>query len=192
MSTIKDSGFDAEITWLGHVSAGEDSLRARPVSHLDLSFDGDSGARHEGTLRPSCSRMTMLYPKGTQIRNVRQLSVLSQEEMDAVAAQIGLESLDPALLGVSVVLRGIPDFTHVPPSSRLQAASGLTLTIDMENRPCHFPGKEIEAEAPGHGKGFKAAAADRRGVTAWVERPGKIALGDRMRLFVPTQRGWAP
>ncbi len=192
MSTIKDSGFDAEITWLGHVPAGEDSLRAHPVSHLDLSFDGDAGARHEGVLRPSCSRMTMLYPKGTEIRNVRQLSVLSQEEMNAIAAQIGLESLDPALLGVSVVLRGIPDFTHVPPSSRLQAASGLTLTIDMENRPCHFPGQEIEAEAPGHGKGFKSAAADRRGVTAWVERPGQITLGDRMRLFVPTQRGWAP
>lgn len=192
MTTLKITEHHAEVTWLGHVPADAANLRAVPVQKLDLGFAGDPGARHEGTNRASCTRMTMLYPKGTEIRNVRQLSVLSQEEMDAIAGEIGLERLDPALLGVSLVLRGIPDFTHVPPSSRLQAASGLTLTVDMENKPCHFPGKEIEAEAPGHGKGFKAAAQDRRGVTAWVERPGSIAIGDTLRLFVPTQRGWAP
>jgi hypothetical protein len=91
-----------------------------------------------------------------------------------------------------MVLSGIPDFTHVPPSSRLQGPSGLTLTIDMENRPCVLPGREIEADAPGHGKAFKAAAAGRRGVTAWVERPGAVALGEELRLFIPDQRAWSP
>ena len=62
----------------------------------------------------------------------------------------------------------------------------------MENRPCNLPGREIEAEAPGHGKAFKAAAQNRRGVTAWVERPGSLALGDSLTLFIPDQRAWAP
>ena len=192
MATLKDSGIVGEVTWAGHVPGADDTLRAGAVPRLDLGFDGDAGARHFGGLRPSCSRVTMLYPRGTEIRNVRQLSILSQEELDAIADGIGLSALDPGLLGASLVLRGIPDFTHVPPSSRLQAPSGLTLTIDMENRPCHFPGQEIEAERPGHGKAFKAAAEGRRGVTAWVERPGTVALGDTLRLFVPTQRAWTP
>ena len=98
--------------------------------------------------------------------------------------------LDPGLLGVSVVLRGIPDFTHVPPSSRLQGPDGVTLTVDMENLPCNLPAREIEKDEPGHGKAFKRAAEGRRGVTAWVERPGTLRPGDRLALWLPAQRGW--
>jgi len=32
----------------------------------------------------------------------------------------------------------------------------------------------------------------RRGITAWVERPGPLAVGDTVSLFTPTQRGWNP
>jgi hypothetical protein len=28
-------------------------------------------------------------------------------------------------------------------------------------------------------------------VTAWVEAEGRLALGDRLRLFIPAQRPWA-
>jgi hypothetical protein len=43
--------------------------------------------------------------------------------------------LDPSWIGASVVLRGIPDFSHTPPSSRLQNDAGTTLTIDMKTDP---------------------------------------------------------
>ena len=36
------------------------------------------------------------------------------------------------------------------------------------------------------------AAEGRRGVTAWVERPGDIRVGDSLTLFLPDQRAWAP
>ena len=192
MPTLIESAYSGEVVWLGHVPGARDSLRAEAVDRLELGYAGDAGARHEGTERASCVRVRNLYPQGTEIRNVRQLTILSGEELDGIAADIGLDALDPGLVGASVILRGIPDFTHVPPSSRLQAPSGLTLTIDMENRPCVLPGREIEAEAPGHGTAFKTAAKGRRGVTAWVERPGALALGDRLRLFIPDQRPWAP
>jgi hypothetical protein len=192
MPTMKESPHAAEITWLGCVPESTGGLRAEPREILDLDFGGLAGGRHEGENRPSCSRTTFLYPKGTEIRNVRQLSILSREEMAAIAAELDLETLDPVHLGVSIVLAGIPDFTHVPPSSRLLAPSGASITIDMENRPCVLPGREIEADAPGHGKGFAKAAQGRRGVAAWVERPGRIAIGDRLRLFVPDQRAWRP
>ncbi|KUJ78615.1 MOSC domain-containing protein [Ruegeria profundi] len=191
MPVLRKTDYEAEVVWLGHVPAGT-SIRAKAVDWLDLGFSGDVGARHEGENRASCVRVANLYPKGTEIRNVRQLSVLSLEEIAATAKEMGIQDLDPSLLGASLVLRGIPDFTHVPPSSRLQVAGGLTIVVDMENRPCVLPGREIEADLPGHGAAFKAAAQGRRGVTAWVERPGELRLGDTMALFVPDQRNWAP
>ena len=191
MPVLRETEFKARIVWLGHVPAGQ-TLRAMPVDRLELGFSGEQGARHEGVNRPSCVRVSNLYPKGTEIRNVRQLTILSAEELDRIAAEMGMDQLDPALLGASVIVQGIPDFTHVPPSSRLQAESGTTVTVDMENRPCVLPGREIEAEKPGFGAGFKPAAQGRRGVTAWVERPGQLAIGDTLTLFVPDQRAWAP
>lgn len=191
MPVMRETEFKGEVVWLGHVAKGE-SIRADAVSSLDLGFSGDRSTRHEGENRLSCVRMKNLYPQGTEIRNVRQLSVLSAEELDATAAEMDLDTLDPSFLGASIVLRGIPDFTHVPPSSRLQGPSGVTITIDMENRPCIFPGREVEADLPGHGAAFKPAAQGRRGVTAWVERPGELKLGEPMTLFVPDQRPWAP
>ncbi|WP_299943698.1 sulfurase [uncultured Ruegeria sp.] len=191
MPVLRKTDYVAEVVWLGHVAIGG-SLTAQVVDALDLGFEGDRGARHEGLNRASCGRVGNLYPQGTEIRNVRQLSVLSSDELDLIARDMGLDALDPSLLGASIVLRGIPDFTHIPPCSRLQTAAGLTLTVDMENRPCVLPGREIEAVFPGYGAAFKAAAQDRRGVTAWVERPGRLSRGDHMALFVPDQRQWEP
>ena len=91
-------------------------------------------------------------------------------------------------LGASVVVSGIPDFSHLPPSSRLQGPDGATVTVDMQNRPCQFPAMTIEAAQPGHGKAFRTAAKGLRGVTAWVEREGCFRIGDQLRLHVPDQR----
>ena len=191
MPVLRDSGFKGEITWLGQVPAGG-GLQAVERDRLDLGFGGVAGGRHEGENRASCVRVTNLHPQGTEIRNVRQLTVLSEEELALVAADMGLARVDPAHLGASIVLRGIPDFTFVPPSARLQGPDGATLTVDMENRPCVLPGREIEKDHTGYGARFKPAAQNRRGITCWVERPGTLSLGCKLTLFVPDQRAWAP
>ncbi len=191
MPFLCETEYSAEVVWLGHVPAGQ-SLRAKPVNDLDLNFDGVQGERHQGLNRASCVRVANLYQKGTEIRNVRQLSVLSAEELGDIAAEMELATLDPSYLGASIVLKGIPDFSHIPPSSRLQAESGLTITVDMENAPCVLPGREIEADHTGYGAAFKPAAKGRRGITAWVERPGALKRGDKMQLFVPDQPLWNP
>lgn len=191
MPVLLESEFAAEVVWLGATPA--DAGRAAITAEaLDLGFEGLAGERHHGENRSSCVRMRNLHPEGTEIRNVRQLSILSAEELALIATDMGMEAVDPSALGANLVLRGIPDFTFVPPSSRLQGPDGVTLTVDMENRPCIFPGREIDKTHAGFGPKFKPAAGHRRGITAWVERPGTLKIGDRIRLFVPDQRAWAP
>jgi len=191
MPALNPTGHYATVVWLGRVEKGGGDIRSVPLRSMNATFAGVDGEEHSGLTRPSCSRVTALHPKGTEIRNVRQFSVISAEEMAETAREIGLDRIEPEWLGASMVVEGIVDFSHVPPSSRLQNDDGTTLVIDMENRPCHFPGQEIEKVHPGFGKKFKTAAKGRRGVTAWIEREGPIRRGDRFRLFVPDQPAWA-
>ncbi|OAN97340.1 MOSC domain-containing protein [Sulfitobacter geojensis] len=180
----------AKIVWMGKVPQDRPNIRSQAVQEAFANYAGFEGDYHAGLTRKSCVRVKSQHPEGTEIRNVRQFSIVSAEELAAIAAVIGLEALDPVLLGASIVVEGIDDFTHVPPNARLQAANGTTIVVDMQNGPCNFPAREIEKNAPGHGKGFKAAAKDRRGVCAWVEREGQLKVGDTLRLHIPGQRVW--
>lgn len=191
MPALMPTDHEAEVVWLGSNPDRAAGLPSVSRRRLRLSFAGPEGESHAGLTRASDSRVLDQYPRGTVIRNVRQVSILSLEDIEAIASDMGLARLDPALFGATMVVAGIPDFTLVPPSSRLQdRETGTTLTIDMQNLPCTLVSREIEAVHPGFGKRFKPAAARRRGVTAWVEREGEIALGARLRLHIPSQPEW--
>jgi hypothetical protein len=192
MAALKPTDITGTITWLGLVPDRAAALAASPRETLTLSFAGPEGEDHGGLTRPSCSRVLDQHPRGTEIRNVRQLTIVSAEELAQIAAKMDLEALDPAWLGATLVLEGIPDLSHLPPSSRLQGAQGATVVIDMQNRPCTLPARVIEDARPGFGARFKPAAVGLRGVTAWVEREGSLSLGEVMRLHVPDQRTWEP
>lgn len=191
MPALKPTEYTGRIAWIGRVADRASSLAAEPLSEVAVSYAGIAGEEHAGLTRPSCSRVVAQYPKGTEIRNVRQFSVLSVEDLAAIAAKMGVARIDPAWVGATLVVEGIPDFTHLPPSSRLQGPDGVTLVVDMENRPCHLPAKVIDAHLPGVGGRFKAAAKGRRGVTAWVEREGVLRLGEMLRLHIPDQPVWS-
>jgi MOSC domain-containing protein YiiM len=191
MPALIPTDFTATVRYIGVVADRDSALRSEPLQSVDLRFGGINGESHAGVTRPSCSRVIAQHKRGTTIANTRQLSVLSVEDLDAIRAEMGLERFDPSWVGASLVIEGIPDFTHVPPSSRLQAPSGATLVIDMENRPCVLPAPVIDADFPGKGREFKPAAKGRRGVTAWVEREGALRVGDPLQLHIPDQPVWA-
>ncbi len=191
MPVVKPTRYIGTITWLGGVQSTEGPLWAEPATEVFAHFAGMAGEVHHGITAPSCVRMTDQYPQGTEVRNTRQFSVLSAEEMAEIAHGMGIAALSPSLVGASMVVSGIPDFSHVPPGSRLQAASGATLVVNLNNRPCTYPARAIEAAHPGRGKAFMPAAVGRRGVVAWVEREGMFRLGDEIRLHIPDQRVWA-
>ena len=192
MAVLKPTGLAGRVVFLGVVPDRARSLRSEPRARLAADFAGLEGESHGGLTRASCSRLTRQYPKGTLIRNTRQISILSREEIAATAAEIGLAHLDPCWLGANLVLEGLPELTLLPPSSRLIFESGAGLVVDMENAPCAFPAKEIEAEHPGHGARWTSAARGRRGVTAWVEAAGEIAMGAIASLHCPPIRLYPP
>lgn len=191
MPALIPTSFSGKITWLGRVpDRSTPEITTHALQEMPLTFAGAEGEVHAGLTRPSCSRVTSQYPRGTEIKNTRQISIVSAAELAEIAATLKLDVLDPAWLGASIVIDGIPDFSHIPPSSRLQSQDGVTLTVDLQNRPCQFPAKSIERDKSGHGVTFKPAAKGKRGVTAWVEREGTLRLGDTLTLHVPDQRAW--
>lgn len=191
MPALKPTGFTGVITWLGVVPDRARQLQAEPVQTLWAGFAGPEGEAHGGLTRLSCSRVKAQYPRDTVIRNTRQFSVLGGEDLRAIAQTMGLDALDPSLVGATMVISGIPDFSHLPPASRLQGSGGATLVVDMENRPCQLPARPIDAVHAGFGARFKSAAKGRRGVTAWVEREGTFTIGETITLHIPDQPVWA-
>jgi hypothetical protein len=192
MAMLSATKITGTVVWLGVVRDRQASLCSDARERVDASYAGFEGECHSGLVRASCSRVTGQYPVGTEIRNVRQITILSREDLAGIASAMGIEAIDPSWLGANMVLEGLPDLTLLPPSSRLLFSGGASLVVDMENGPCQWPAREIEKHHPGKGAGFKPAARNLRGVTAWVEREGAISLGDVAVLHVPPLRVYPP
>ena len=66
----------------------------------------------------------------------------------------------------------------------------MTLKVDGDNGPCRIAGRSV-AEKTGGGTdvelGFVPAAKKRRGLVAWVEKPGVIAAGESVEARIPEQ-----
>lgn len=189
MPMLTPTKMKAKIRYLGINDQGKD-LTTTPVSSVEVDFAGFAGDSHAGVTRASCSRVQSQYPKGTEIRNTRQIAALSVEELDSIRLSMKLDTLEPSWVGANLVVEGLHDFSQLPPSARLIAENGTSLVVDMENAPCRFPGDIIDQHRPGFGKLFPKAALGKRGITLWVERPGALREGDLLTLHVPPTCTW--
>jgi len=169
-------------------ATGSDDISTSRVDRVEVQFSGFCGECHSGLTRKSCVRVAQQYNEGTEIRNTRQISVVSVEELSQIADDLKIERLLPEWLGANLSLAGIPDLTLLPPSSRLIFSSGASIVIDMENEPCRYPAELIEKHHPGHGRYFVKRALNKRGLTGWVEREGTIQVGDKVTVHMPPQR----
>ena len=164
-----------------------EDLSSSRIESVDITYAGFEGESHSGLVRASCVRVRGQYAQGTEIRNTRQISIVSAEELALIADSMGIDTLQPEWVGANLLLSGIPDFSKIPPSTRMIFASGASLVVDLENSPCKYPGEIIERHHPGKGNLFAKAAYGRRGVTAWVEREGYITTGEAIKLHIPPQ-----
>ena len=154
---------------------------------LQLSFAGIEGDRHAGLTRPADSRVPH-YPRGTEIRNTRQLTLVSVEDLQEIAAELQVAQILPEWLGANILVSGIPALTRLTPGTRLFFPGEAVLVVDEENMPCKGPGKVLQEQYTDQtdlAVRFVKAGLHRRGVTAWVERPGKILTGDSFEAHIP-------
>lgn len=171
-------------------AAGKDFLSA-PVEGLDLGFDGIANDFHAGLTRQSGSREPW-YPRGTEMRNERQLSIVAADELALAAAEMGIDRIEPDWIGANLVLGDIPLLSMLPPRSLIFFEGGVTLKVDGQNAPCRLAGGAIadnfpDRDATSLALSFKDAARRRRGLVAWVEKPGRVTNGEAVTVLLPEQ-----
>jgi MOSC domain-containing protein len=160
-----------------------------PVETLELTFEGVPGGRHAGFTRKSGGREAW-YPRGTEMCNERQVSLLSVEELDIIAGRMELGELKSEWIGGNIAFSGIPNFSQVPPRTRLVFEGGAVLRVDGDNAPCRVAGNSIAANNPGR-EGldllFPQKAKRLRGLVGYVEVPGVIKAGEKIIAQIPEQ-----
>jgi MOSC domain-containing protein len=164
-------------------------LTSTRVREVRATLEGLAGDRHAGFTRRADARVPQ-YPRGTEIHNSRQVSLIAEEELAAIAANMGVPVIEPEWIGANLVLSGVPNLSSLPPMTRVYFPELAAIALEGENHPCVYPGKAIQnhyPDRPGIGKQFPRAAYQLRGVVGWVERAGVIREGDTARINVPEQ-----
>ncbi len=188
MTLLSILPFRGEVTEILSRGSRETGFEKTSTGHMRLTFAGPEGDCHTGLTRKSDSRTLPLYKRDIDIRNVRQVTLLAVEELADIADRLKIPAIDPSWFGANIVVKSVPDFTLLPPSTRLQFPSGATLVVDMENYPCSQIAKVVERHHPGTQFNVVKAAMHKRGVTAWVEREGEIHTGDSIKIVTPPNR----
>lgn len=178
-------------TVAGTYIAPFDRFETQPVDALELTFDGIPGDYHAGATRRSGGREPW-YPRGTEMRNERQLSIVCPAELAQVADAMGLAGVKPEWIGANLLIDGVPMLSMLPAGTKLFFRGGVTLKVDCQNVPCRIAGRSIAEQAgmPDHEAGallFPKVARRLRGLVAWVEKPGRIARGEEVSVRVPEQ-----
>ncbi|HEY9213969.1 MAG TPA: MOSC domain-containing protein [Ancylobacter sp.] len=188
--SIAGQRFEARLSRL--LIADGAGFATRDVGRLEVTLEGVPGDRHMGMSRPADSRVPW-YPRGTPIRNCRQVTILALDELEEIAQRLGVAEVKPEWIGANMVLEGIPRLTQLPAGTRLHFPSGAALAVEGENMPCRHAGAAVGAfypEAEGMDVAFIKAAKGLRGLVAWVERAGEIVAGSEVSVRVPAQKLW--
>ena len=124
----QDAGFDivpasklmARVA--GLYVAAADHFETSKVESVSLAFGGIPGDLHFGATRRSGGREPW-YPRGTEINNARQLSIVAPAELAVVAERMGLAEVRPEWIGANLLLDGIPHLSMLPPGTRMVPAA---------------------------------------------------------------------
>lgn len=167
------------------IAADPNSMASVAQKSVKVSFEGFEGDKHTGWTKPSDGR-TKFYPRGTTIRNNRQISIVSIEEMAEVAEELNIPEMPPEWMGANLLIKGIPNLTGLKPNTRLLFSSGPTLLITEENFPCMIMTKEVCShftDRPDLEENIVRVAMHKRGLVAVVELPGEIKEGDEVKVL---------
>ena len=175
----------------GTYVAPADDFQTEAVEALSLGFDGIAGDVHAGPTRRSGGREPW-YPRGTEMRNERQLSLVAPDELVIVAGRMGIAEVKPEWIGANLLIDGVPRLSMLPAGSLMFFKGGVTLKVDAQNGPCRIAGRAIAENASMADRDagallFPKVAKRLRGLVAWVEKPGTIRRGEDVSIRVSEQ-----
>lgn len=165
---------------------------------------GIKSDRHAGARSLDVRERALLdfgLPKGIEIANHREVSLVSKEELAEVADLLALPSIPTGSLGENLVVSGIPRLSHLPIGTLLffqkneETKRTAVLVVWGENTPCLAPGEVLQAQFLDHeqlASRFVKAAIGKRGIVASVYSTGFIHAGDTVIARLPDTRSYAP
>ncbi|MCB1468722.1 MAG: MOSC domain-containing protein [Rhizobiaceae bacterium] len=176
--------------------AASNHFETRQTEALRLGFEGIDGDFHAGITRRSGGREPW-YPRGTEMRNERQVSLVAPDELAMVASRMGIAEVRPEWIGANLVIEGVSSLSMLPSATLLFFEGGVTLKIDRQNAPCAIAGRSLACNAgmsDVHAGAllFAKEARRLRGLVAWVEKPGTIHAGEKVSVRVPEQWIYRP
>jgi len=157
------------------------------VGSLMLTFSGILGDLHCGANRPAGPREPA-FRRGMTLANLRQVSLVSTEELATIASQMRLAHLDPAWLAANIATAGAGPITQIPRGTLIRFPSGASLYVSDLNSPCKAAAKLICGHAPlpqRRPSPFVPNALGRRGLVAFVYSEGQITQGDAIEFLSP-------
>lgn len=166
------------------VKPEDEGAKSSPRESVEVGWGGFPGDKHFGDTMPAGSSQKP-YPKGTEVRNTRQVSIVSVEELQEIADELGVPKIEPEWVGANMLVSGIDKLTSLPPGSRLHFEHGVGLVVEGDNSPCTTAGGEIQENYPdvaGITTAFPKKAIGKRGLVAWVERPGRLSTGEEVSV----------
>jgi hypothetical protein len=195
---------EAEIVPPRKLAARVEGVFVAPFGHfvteeteaIELTFEGITGDYHAGFTRRSGGREPW-YPRGTEIRNERQISIVCPDELAIIAGRMGIAGIRPEWIGANLLIAGVPQLSMLPSGTLLFFSGGVTLKIDSQNGPCQIAGRSVaeHARMADHQAGalaFPRHARRLRGLVAWVEKPGRIGKGEAISVRISEQWIYRP
>ncbi len=150
LSSIPQTGC---VEWIGVRPARRENLTKLPEVHA--AMDGLMGDRFSG---------------GEKAK--RQVTLIQQEHLIAIASILKQQEIDPSLLRRNIVVSGI----NLQALKEQQFKIGEAVLFGTGNCP---PCSRMEENL---GPGGYCAMRGHGGITAYVLQPGKICLGDSVTL----------
>ena len=129
------------------------SAKKAPSTSVDsfmLTFTGIVADVHSGATRAAGPREPA-FRRGTMLANLRQVSLVSTEELATIASRMGLARLDPAWLAANIAIEGAGPITQLPRGTIIRFPSGASLYVSDLNSPCKAAANLIREHArPAH------------------------------------------
>lgn len=159
---------------------------SEPREKIECIWNGINSDRHCGRTKLAGGREKYV-PRGTEILNIRQVSIVSEEELAEISRRMNIPEVIGSDLSANLVLKNVEGLTKLPGGTIIKFPARETLLYVVgENTPCVLPGKNIQARyltIPHLASKFPKAAIGRRGLVAVVLRPGWIYEGDAAEII---------